>query len=140
MKNVKDIVAVITGGASGIGAATAEYLSAQGMKIAIATGDQFVWIGLVPYIPDNLVVIEIKGLIEREGEFHHPQTRPQMSTTVGHDLEMTFADLRGNLLQLQPRQTVQLIRMGQLAEMHALPPTVLGNLRGPRQQRRARLL
>lgn len=35
MKNVKDTVAVITGGASGIGAATAEYLSSQGMKIAI---------------------------------------------------------------------------------------------------------
>lgn len=35
MKNIKDTVAVITGGASGIGAAVAEHFAAQGIKVAL---------------------------------------------------------------------------------------------------------
>ena len=39
-------------------------LLAQGMELVVTTGNQFVGIGLVAHVPDHLVAIEVKGLIE----------------------------------------------------------------------------
>ena len=35
-----------------------------------STRDQFVWIGLVAYIPDDSIPIEIKRLVQSQSQFH----------------------------------------------------------------------
>ena len=46
-----------------------------------ASGNQLVGIGLVPHVPTNFVPIEIKGLIQSNGEFNDTQTWSQVTTT-----------------------------------------------------------
>ena len=76
-------------------------LLTQAVEIVETTGDQLVGIGLMAHIPDHLVPVEIKGLIERQGEFNHPQTRPQVTTAGGHHFQVPFTDLTGDILQLR---------------------------------------
>ncbi|GDX71620.1 hypothetical protein LBMAG39_00530 [Cyanobium sp.] len=71
------------------------------------------------HIPDHPIVVEVKGLIEGKRQFHHAQAWAQVAATGAHHLQMAFADLAGNALKLGGAQAVQLIRMRQLAEMHA---------------------
>ena len=103
----------------------------QGVELAVATGDQLVGIGLVTDIPDHLVAVEVEGLIEGEGELHHPQARPEVTAAGGDHLEVLLTDLAGDRLEFRGTQTVQLIRVIQLAEVHDHTDLDLGNLRGP---------
>ena len=92
---------------------------AQGVKAVVSTGDQFVGIGLVTHIPNHLVPIQVQGLVEGQGEFHHPQSGSQVTAAGAHHLKVTLADLASDLLQFSGAEPVQLIGMTQLAEMHA---------------------
>ena len=74
-------------------------LLAQGVELAVATGEQFVGIGLVAHIPYHPVVVEVEGLVKGKGEFHHPQPRTQVAATGGNGFQMLLADLAGNGLQ-----------------------------------------
>ena len=64
-------------------------------------------------------MVEIEGLIEGKGEFHHPQAGAEVAAAGADHLEVAFADLTCNPLELCSAQSVQLIRMRQLTEMHA---------------------
>ena len=86
-------------------------LLSQGVEIGVATCDQFVWVSLVAYIPDNPVAIQIKGLIQRKREFNNPETWTEVAAAVGHHFQVTLANLSGNILQFRHRQTMQLIGM-----------------------------
>ena len=94
-------------------------LLAKGMEVVETTGDQFMWIRLVPDIPDDPVPIQIQGLVERQGELHHPQARAEMAATGGDHLKMTLSNLTSDILKLRQLEAVQLIRMRQISEMHA---------------------
>ena len=54
----------------------------QGGEILVAARDQLVGVGLVAHIPHHLVLVEIEGLVEGEGEFHHPQARTEVTTAA----------------------------------------------------------
>jgi hypothetical protein len=94
-------------------------LLAERVEIVVAAGDQLVGIGLVAHIPHHAVVVEIEGLIQRQGELHHTQTGAQVAAAGTHHLQVAFTDLPGDPFELRHAQAVQLIRMRQLAEMHA---------------------
>ena len=94
-------------------------LLAQGVEVVVAAGDQLVGIGLVAHIPHHPVVVEVEGLVEGQGEFHHPQAGAEVATAGAHHLQVAFADLAGDALQLGGAQAVQLIRVRQLTEVHA---------------------
>ena len=96
-------------------------LLAKAVEILVSAGQQFVGVGLVAHIPDHLVVVEVQGLVEGQGELHNPEAWAQMSAAGGHHLEMALAHLAGDGLELCSGEAVQLIRMAQLAEMHARP-------------------
>jgi len=91
---------------------------AKRVEIGVTAGEQFVGVSLVSHIPDHPVVIKIQGLVEGKGQFDDTQTWAEMAATVGNDLEMTLTNLSGDGLQVLHGCTVQLIRMGQLAQMH----------------------
>ena len=94
-------------------------LLAQGVEVVVAAGDQLVGIGLVAHIPHHPVVVEVEGLVEGQGEFHHPQAGAEVATAGAHHLQVAFTDLAGDALQLGGAQAVQLIRVRQLTEVHA---------------------
>ena len=93
-------------------------LLTERVEIDVTTSDQLVGVSLVAHIPHHPVLIQIKGLVERQGELHDPKARPEVTTTGGNSFKMLFADLPGNGFQLRHTQPVQLIGMSQLAEMH----------------------
>ena len=96
-------------------------LLAQAVKIFVSTSHQLVGIGLVTHIPNHLVAFEVEGLVEGKGELHHPQPWAEMAAAGAHHLQMALPDLAGNRFELSRAQAVQLIRMTELAEMHAQP-------------------
>ena len=96
-------------------------LLAQAVEILVAASYQLVGIGLVTHVPHHFVVVEIEGLIEGEGELHHSQPRAQVPAAGAHHLQMALTNLAGNGFKLCRAQAVQLIRVTQLAEMHAQP-------------------
>ena len=99
-------------------------LLAEGVERAETAGDQFVRVGLVTHIPHHAILVQIKGLIEGQGEFHHTKPRSEMATAGGHHLKMTLPDLTGDVFQIRDAETMQLIRMGQISEMHAPPAPI----------------
>lgn len=96
-------------------------LLAKRVEIVETTGDELVGISLMSHIPDNFVPVEIEGLVEGQGQFDNPKTRSQMSAAGGDNLEMSLADLASDVLQFRQAESMQLVRMGQISEMHAQP-------------------
>jgi hypothetical protein len=96
-------------------------LLAQGVEAVITAGDQLVGIGLVAHNPHHLVVVEIQRLVEGDGEFHHPQARTQVAAAGAHHLQVAFADLAGDRFEFGDAESVQLVGVAQLAEMHSDP-------------------
>ena len=96
-------------------------LLAQAVEILVPASQQFVGVGLVAHIPNHLVVVEIEGLVQGQGQLHNPQAWSQVAATGGHHLEMALTNLAGDGLELCSGEAVQLVRMAQLAEMHAGP-------------------
>ena len=94
-------------------------LLAQRMEILVAAGDQLVRVGLMTHVPDDLVLVQIQGLVQSQGELHHPQTGAEMAATGGNHLQMAFPDLTCDVFELDQTEPVQFIRMGQISEMHA---------------------
>ena len=90
------------------------------MEAAVAAGDQLVGIGLVTHVPDDPILVEVKGLVERQGELDHPEAGAEVTAAGGHGFEMLLADLPGDRFEFRGAETVQLVGMAQLAEMHAL--------------------
>ena len=96
----------------------------QGVEGPETPRNQFVGISLVAHIPNNPILIQIEGLVQSKGEFHYPETRAEMATTGGDHLQMALSDLTGNVLEFSDAETMQLIRMGQISEMHAEPTPI----------------
>ena len=70
---------------------------AQGVEVMVATGDQLVGIGLVAHIPGDFIAIEVEGLIQRQGQLHHPQPRAQVPPASRHGFQMLFANLASHV-------------------------------------------
>ena len=116
-------------------------LLAQRMKILKSTRHQLVGIGLMPHVPHHPVAVKIQGLVQGKGEFHHPQARPQVTATGGDHVKMLLPDLAGDRLQFGGGQAMQLIRVRQLAQMHADPDSSLAiyEVRSCRRRSKPRL-
>ena len=99
-------------------------LLAERPEVVVPAGDQLVGVGLMTHIPDHTIVVEIEGLIEGKRELNDTEPRAEMPTAGGHHLEVTFANLTSDVLKLSDAESVQLIRMLQISEMHAQPTAI----------------
>ena len=104
-------------------------LLAQGVKALPATGEQLVGIGLVAHVPHHPIAVEIEGLVQSQGEFHHPEARTEMAAAGGNHLKMLVPDLASDGFQFSDAEAMQLVGMAQLTWMHTRSTTVKGNLR-----------
>jgi hypothetical protein len=67
---------------------------------------------------------------EGYGQLHNPQARPQVAARGGNGLQMLVPDLSRNLFELANRKTVQLVGMGDVAQVHRTLGTAAGSERG----------
>jgi len=77
---------------------------AQGVELPLAPGQEFVGIGLMAHVPDDLVLGGVEDIVQSNGELHHPEARGQMPAGLGHRGNDFFPDLPGHLVQKFRRQ------------------------------------
>src|SRR5262249_23540498 len=53
----------------------------QGFDAIAPAGENLVWIGLMPNIPDQLVVRGVEHVVQGDGEFHHAESSTEMPTS-----------------------------------------------------------
>ena len=92
---------------------------AQGVEVVVATGDQLVWIRLMADIPNDSIPIKIERLVKRQGEFNNAKSRAEVTSTGGHHLKVALTDLTSNVRELSCAESMQLVRMAEISEMHA---------------------
>lgn len=59
----------------------------QSLEILNPAGQQLVLICLMPRVEDEAAPRGVEDPMQREGEFHHPEIRPQMPTRRAHPLD-----------------------------------------------------
>ncbi len=64
------------------------------------TSEDLVRIALVADVPDQAIVRRVEHVVQRDGEFHHAQTRTEMAAGAGDRLDQVLAQLVGNGRQL----------------------------------------
>lgn len=62
------------------------------VKYISATSQNLVSIGLMPHIPDELIIWRVKYIMQRDRQLHHSQTRS----------EVTISNLRDNIDDILP--------------------------------------
>ena len=58
-----------------------------GMEGVSPAGKDFVSVGLVTYIPEQLVVRGIENIVQRDGELNYPQAGAEMPPVNGYDID-----------------------------------------------------
>jgi len=83
---------------------------AKGVELVPSAGYQFVGVGLMPHIPDDLVLRHLENVMKGQGQFHSSQVRCQMTAVDGNHLENGCPYLACQLLQLLDIQFPQIGR------------------------------
>ena len=69
-----------------------------GGKIIAPSGQNFMTIGLMPYVPHELVVGCVENVMQGDGQFDYPQASPEMPAVhrniINDELPKFVADLR----------------------------------------------
>ena len=88
-----------------------------------AAGDDLVGIRLVTHIPDQPVIGRIVDVMQRDGEFHHPQSRGQMPSGAGHRI-----DEKSPEFPRQDRQVngIELAKVGRRVDLRQQQRAALG--------------
>ena len=72
---------------------------AQPVKPGPAPGQDLVGVGLVPHIPDHLVLRKMEDPVHGDGELHHTQVGGQVAACPADLLDQELPDLPRQLLQ-----------------------------------------
>lgn len=71
---------------------------AQGAYAVAPACEYFMWVGLVPYIPDEFVFRGIENMMQRYGKLHHAKASAQMAARMGYGTNSFSPQLNGQLL------------------------------------------
>jgi len=83
-------------------------LPAQGGKTVAPAGQQLVGIGLVPHVPDDLVVGGGEDPVQGNGQLHHPQAGRQVAAVFGAGFNDHLAQFSRKVGQEAHRQAFQI--------------------------------
>ena len=92
---------------------------ADGVKAALAAGQQLVDVDLVADVPDELVLGRGEDAVQRDGQLHHAEVRAQVAAVLGEHGDQFVADLLRQLLQLLQRQLLDVRRAVHHVEVSA---------------------
>jgi len=87
---------------------------AQRMELGTASREDLVGVGLMPDVPDNLVVRGVENVMEGDGQLDDSQARRQVTAVLCYGANDQVADFPGQLLQLAGSELLQLGRTLQL--------------------------
>ena len=68
---------------------------ADGVETVAAAGEQLVDVGLVADVEDEAVGRRVENGMERDGQFHHAEVRPEMAAGLGQHGNQLLANLLG---------------------------------------------
>ena len=100
---------------------------AQSVELSGPTRQQLVGVGLMPHVPDQLILVQIKGGQKGQGQLHHAQRRRKVPTCVRNHVNDAFPHLPSQAGQLRIVQTIHLRRGSDVVQMqlvsHIRPPS-----------------
>ena len=105
----RPVTVVLAFGADGKAAQPAG--SANGVKPVFAPGEQLVDVALVANIPNELIPGRGKDIVQRQGQFHHTQIRPQMAAISGEHRDEFVPNFLRQRLQLFDGQLLDVSRV-----------------------------
>src|SRR5688572_25788277 len=82
-------------------------LLAEGWEAVLAAGEHLVRIGLMPDVPDNLVLRGVEDVVQRDRELDGAQAGTEVSTGPGDRVDQRGPDLHRQLLKLTVRELFQ---------------------------------
>ena len=82
----------------------------QGIELIRAPSQHLMHIGLVRSVKNNGLTRRVKYTVQRNGQFHHAQVRPQMSARDGDLVNEALPNLCRQLLKLVCRQRLEVLR------------------------------
>ena len=90
---------------------------AVGVESLATAGEDFVSVGLVSYVPDDLVFRGVEHVMQCHGQFHHPQACPKVSSLFGDDVDNELTKLVGDVLKfLRLELAAKVCRNGNLGQ------------------------
>ena len=84
--------------------------AANGVKAALAAGQQLVDVNLVAHVPEKLVLGRVEDVMQRQRQLHHAEVRSHVPAVLGQHGDEFMPDLLGQLLQLIQRQLLDVRR------------------------------
>ncbi len=88
----------------------------QGMESLGPAGEQFVRVGLMSYIPDQLIPAGMKNLQQSQGKLNHSQGRSQMAACPGYGLDDDFPEFRCQGRKILKPQCLNILGRGERQE------------------------
>ena len=91
---------------------------AQRIKALFSACQDLVGIGLVAYVPHNLILWQIEGQIQPDGQFHHPEIRGEVASVLGGFLYDKLSDFGREFSELMIIQFLQILRSMYIIQSH----------------------
>jgi hypothetical protein len=106
----------VVGTLGGVGETTETAELANSAEAVAAAGEKLVDVGLMAYVPDDLVLRAVKHRMQSDGELHHSQIGGEMAPRLkdcGHQL---LSDLTSQLVELAQPQRLEVGRVVDLVQ------------------------
>jgi hypothetical protein len=82
----------------------------QLLKVFVPTGEELVRIALVANVPQQSIVLEIKDVVQGNGQFRNAEVTGQMAAVFAHNVDDTLTDLAGYPMQRGRGQFAEILR------------------------------
>ena len=80
------------------------------VEVILSTGQDLMGIGLMAYVPHDLILWQIEGQIQPDGQLHHPEIRGEVASVLGGFLYDKLSDFGREFSELMIIQFLQILR------------------------------
>ena len=81
----------------------------ESVEVFLSTRQDFMGIGLMADVPHDLILRQIEGQIQPDGQLHHPEIRGEVASVLGGFLYDKLSDFGRELLKLPITQLLQIL-------------------------------
>ena len=82
----------------------------ESVEIILASGQDLMGVRLMADIPHNLILRQIEGQIQPDGQLHYPEIRGEVTSVLGGFLYDKLSDFGREFLKLPITQLLQILR------------------------------
>ena len=84
-----------------LGEAAEAFVEPIGVEQFTPSGEDLVPVGLVPNVPNELVVGRIEDVMQRHGELHHTKAGAEVAALYAHHIDDEIAEFLAHLIELR---------------------------------------